>query len=43
MIRDLITQITYDQVWDGVAVLVLTALAIALIVLSYTAWRARND
>jgi hypothetical protein len=43
VIRDLIELTSGDQAWTGLAVLVLVAVAAALIVLSYTAWSARND
>ncbi|MFG3051808.1 hypothetical protein ACGFZP_12785 [Kitasatospora sp. NPDC048239] len=43
MTHRLVEHITSNQAWTGLAVLVLVAVAVALIVLSYTAWSARND
>jgi hypothetical protein len=43
VIRDLVQRITTDPSWNSLAVLCLIAVAVALIVISATAWSNRHD
>ena len=43
MIHDLVQHITTDPSWNALTVAVLITVAVALVVISYTAWSTRND
>ncbi|MFE2407023.1 hypothetical protein ACFXDE_01630 [Kitasatospora sp. NPDC059408] len=43
MIRRFLRQLVDDQAWYGLAFILLTAAALALITLALTAWSTRDD